>query len=129
MAICGATRAAAWARACACTAAPRPPSSTQASPTSRARGRPGPGSSRAPMSLPLQGPRHAAAMTSYRNLAQVGLMVSDSSRGRVHVIAGRPVIRYDLEECDLARLRSGLSRMQQLMLAAGAREVYLPLPA
>jgi choline dehydrogenase-like flavoprotein len=83
----------------------------------------------AAMSLPLQGPRHAAAMASYRNLAQMGLMVSDSSRGRVHVLAGRPVIRYDLEERDLAKLRSGLSRTRQLMLAAGAREVYLPLPA
>src|SRR5205823_12372772 len=75
----------------------------------------------AAMALPLTGAAHARAMSLYRHLAQFGLMVSDSSRGRVHVIAGRPVIRYDLEECDLARLRSGLSRMQQLMLAAGAR--------
>ena len=35
------------------------------------------------LSLPLTGERHAAAMASYRHLAQFGLMVSDSSRGRI----------------------------------------------
>jgi choline dehydrogenase-like flavoprotein len=83
----------------------------------------------AAMSLPLQGARHAAAMASYRRLAQVGLMVSDSSRGRVQAIAGRPLIRYDLQERDLVRLRGGLARMEELLRAAGALEVYLPLPA
>jgi choline dehydrogenase-like flavoprotein len=82
----------------------------------------------AAMSLPLTGSRHAAAMASYRHLAQFGLMVSDSSRGRVHAVAGRPVIRYDLARHDLARFRLGLAKLEELLLAAGAREVYLPLP-
>jgi choline dehydrogenase-like flavoprotein len=80
------------------------------------------------MSLPLTGRRHAAAMASFRNLAMLGLMVSDASRGSVRSLAGRPLIRYDLVEADLARFRSGLARIEQLLLAAGAREVYLPLP-
>ncbi len=80
------------------------------------------------MSLPLAGARHAAAMASYRNLAMFGLMVSDSSRGSVRSLAGRPLIRYDLVEADVARFRSGLVRIEELFLAAGAREVYLPLP-
>jgi choline dehydrogenase-like flavoprotein len=80
------------------------------------------------MSLPLSGRRHAAAMAGYRNLAMFGLMVSDSSRGSVRALAGRPVIRYDLGEQDVARFRSGLARMEELFRAAGAREVYLPLP-
>lgn len=80
------------------------------------------------MSLPLSGRRHAAAMASYRNLAMFGLMVSDSSRGSVRSLAGRPAIRYDLVEADVARFRSGLARMEELFRAAGAREVYLPLP-
>jgi choline dehydrogenase-like flavoprotein len=67
-------------------------------------------------------------MASYRRLAQLGLMVSDSSRGRVVRIAGRPVIRYDLGPDDLARFRTGLRRLERLLRAAGAREVYLPLP-
>jgi choline dehydrogenase-like flavoprotein len=80
------------------------------------------------MSLPLTGARHAEAMADYRRLAQFGLMVSDSSRGSVRSLGGRPLIRYDLVEADLARFRSGLARMRELFEAAGAREVYLPLP-
>lgn len=79
------------------------------------------------MSLPLSGARHAEAMADYRHLAQFGLMVSDSSRGSVHSIAGRPVIRYDLVEADVTRFRAGLARLRDLFQAAGAREVYLPL--
>jgi choline dehydrogenase-like flavoprotein len=83
----------------------------------------------AAMSLPLTGARHAAAMAQYPRLAQFGLMVSDASRGRVSSLAGRPVIRYSLNEQDVAKFRLGLARMDELFLAAGAREVYLPLPA
>jgi choline dehydrogenase-like flavoprotein len=80
------------------------------------------------MALPLSGRRHAEAMSSYRRLAQFGLMVSDSSRGSVRSLAGRPLIRYDLREEDVARFRRGLARLRELFRAAGAREVYLPLP-
>jgi choline dehydrogenase-like flavoprotein len=68
-------------------------------------------------------------MASYRQLAQLGLMVSDSSRGSVRSLGGRPLIRYDLLDADLARFRTGLARLEELLRAAGAREVYLPLPA
>ncbi len=80
------------------------------------------------MSLPLTGARHAEVMRDYRRLAQFGLMVSDSSRGSVRIVAGRPVIRYDLNGEDLQRFRSGLRRLEQLFAAAGAREILLPLP-
>jgi choline dehydrogenase-like flavoprotein len=82
----------------------------------------------AAMALPLTGARHEAAMASYRRLAQFGLMVSDSSRGQVRSVAGRPLIRYDLDDADLSRFRTGLARLEELFVAAGAREVYLPLP-
>jgi choline dehydrogenase-like flavoprotein len=82
----------------------------------------------AAMALPLTGRRHAEAMADYRRLAQFGLMVSDSSRGRVRVIGGRPLIRYDLDDADLARFRSGLARLRELFVAAGARTVHMPLP-
>lgn len=87
--------------------------------------------------LPLQGERHARAMRSYRHLAQMGVMVSDSSRGRVRSIGGRrlgggqvgrPLVTYDLDERDVARFRSGLRHVQELFESAGAREVHLPLP-
>lgn len=83
----------------------------------------------AAMSLPLTGARHAEAMADYRRLAQFGLMVSDSSRGSVRSLGGKAVIRYDLCEQDLRRFRHGLRRMRELFEAAGAREVYLPLPS
>jgi choline dehydrogenase-like flavoprotein len=83
----------------------------------------------AAMSLPLTGRRHAEAMANYRHLAQFGVMVSDSSRGSVQRVAGRPLIRYDLIEADLHRFRKGIARVGELFQAAGAREVYLPLPA
>ncbi|HEX3910559.1 MAG TPA: GMC family oxidoreductase [Solirubrobacteraceae bacterium] len=81
----------------------------------------------AAMALPLQGEAHARAMASYPRLAQLGLMVSDSSRGSVHTLGSRPLIRYRLDEADLARVRIGLERIEQLLRAAGAEEVYLPL--
>jgi len=82
----------------------------------------------AAMSLPLTGEPHRAAMADYRRLAQFGLMVSDASRGRVRSLAGRPVIQYALVEADVAKFRVGLARLEELFLAAGAREVLLPLP-
>jgi choline dehydrogenase-like flavoprotein len=82
----------------------------------------------AAMSLPLTGRRHAEVMARYRHLAQFGLMVSDSSRGRIGNLLGRPIVRYDLNRVDVDRFRRGLVRLEQLFDAAGAREVFLPLP-
>jgi choline dehydrogenase-like flavoprotein len=90
------------------------------------------------LSLPLTGARHAVAMSRYRQLAQFGLMVSDGPSGHVRLGAvrgraggagrmGGPLIHYDLAEADLAKFRVGLARLRELFLAAGAREVYLPL--
>jgi choline dehydrogenase-like flavoprotein len=82
----------------------------------------------AAMSLPLTGRRHAEVMSRYRRLAQFGLMVSDSSRGRIARLLGRPLIRYDLSRDDVERFRKGLAALERLFDAAGAREVFLPLP-
>lgn len=83
----------------------------------------------AALSLPLTGERHRAAMAAYRRLAQLGLMVSDSSRGSLRRLrARRPLIHYQLGREDVAKFRAGLARLRELFDAAGAREVYLPLP-
>jgi len=82
----------------------------------------------AAMALPLQGREHARTMAQYPRLAQLGLMVSDSSRGSVHALGRRPVISYSLDTADLERVRLGLARIKRLLQAAGASEVYLPLP-
>lgn len=85
----------------------------------------------AAMSLPLKGEAHAAAMARYPYLSQFGLMVSDSSRGRVRSVPklpNTPLITYNLDDADLQRFRDGLQRMREMFFAAGAKEVYLPLP-
>lgn len=82
----------------------------------------------AAMALPATGARHTEIMADYRRLAQFGLMVSDTSRGRVRDVAGRPLIHYDLDGADVTRFRAGLAHLEELFLAAGAREVLLPLP-
>jgi choline dehydrogenase-like flavoprotein len=81
------------------------------------------------MSLPLAGREHDAVMASYPSLAQLGLMVSDGPSGSVHGAGRRAVIRYDLARADLEKFRAGLARLDQLLRAAGAREVYLPVPS
>ena len=80
------------------------------------------------MSLPLIGRRHADAMAAYPYLAQIGLMVCDGGRGEVRSLGRGPLIRYDLGRAEVERFRAGIARLDTLLRAAGAREVYLPLP-
>ena len=52
--------------------------------------------------------------------------IQSRGRGRVRMLPGfeDPVVTYRLTREDGARLRSGMSRLMHLMLAAGARRVY-----
>jgi choline dehydrogenase-like flavoprotein len=50
-------------------------------------------------------------------------------RGRARTRARMAAIRYDLSDADLAKFRLGLARLRELFEAAGAREIYLPLPS
>ena len=79
------------------------------------------------MGLPVAGERHRELMAGYQEMAQFGLMISDDSRGRVHSLAGRPIVRYDLSDTDTARVRTGLEKLAELFWAAGAQRVLLPL--
>jgi choline dehydrogenase-like flavoprotein len=79
------------------------------------------------MGLPVAGERHRELMAGYQEMAQFGLMISDDSRGRVHSLGGRPLVRYDLSDTDTARVRTGLERLAELFWAAGAQRVLLPL--
>jgi choline dehydrogenase-like flavoprotein len=75
------------------------------------------------MAVPFAGDRHRELMLSYRQLAQFGLMISDSNRGRVT----RWGIRYDIGREDVQRFETGLNRLAELFWAAGARRVFLPV--
>ena len=84
------------------------------------------------LAVPFSGPRHAELMLQYRHVAQFGLMVSDTSRGRVLTgrlarRAGRPLVRYDLNAHDTATVHRGIVRLARLLFAAGARRVMVPV--
>jgi choline dehydrogenase-like flavoprotein len=84
------------------------------------------------MTVPFSGERHRELMLQYRRIAQFGLMVSDTSRGRVLTSrlarrAGRPVVRYDLNRHDTRTVHRGIVRLAQLLFAAGARTVFAPV--
>jgi choline dehydrogenase-like flavoprotein len=79
------------------------------------------------LATPFIGERQHELMLQYSHLAQLGLMVCDRSRGRVARALGRPVIRYDLGDRDVATFKLGLERLVELWWAAGARSVLLPV--
>lgn len=81
----------------------------------------------AAMAMPGRGPEHRARMERVRNLSSFGVMVSDSSRGRVDAPLGMPRIRYDLDAQDTARFKRGFERLAEAYWAAGAREVLPPI--
>ena len=78
------------------------------------------------MGLPVAGERHRELMAGYREMAQFGLMISDDSRGRVHSLAGRPLVRYDLSRHRRRARQTGLERLAELFWAAGAQRVRAP---
>ena len=79
------------------------------------------------MSAPFAGDELRELMLAHRRVAQCGLMISDRSRGRVTSVLGRPFVRYDLVPHDVATIRTALIRLAELMWAAGANRVVLPI--
>jgi choline dehydrogenase-like flavoprotein len=79
------------------------------------------------LAAPFSGDRLRELMLGHRHVAQCGLMVTDRSRGRVASVLGRPLVRYDLDEQDARTFHTGLLRLTELMWAAGARRVILPV--
>ncbi len=79
-------------------------------------------------SLLHTGERHRQIMERYNNLAVFGLMVSDTSKGRILRLPGnRPVTIYNLNKADLKKFISGLEVLAQAFFAAGAESVLLPI--
>jgi choline dehydrogenase-like flavoprotein len=84
------------------------------------------------MAVPFSGAAHRELMLEYRQVAQFGMMLRDSSRGHVPTgalarRAGRPIVRYDLNAADVATVARGVERLAELLFAAGARRVILPV--
>jgi choline dehydrogenase-like flavoprotein len=78
-------------------------------------------------SSPLAGSAHRELMLDAAHLAMFGVMVSDSSYGRIHSVLGRSLIRYDLDPADARRFKRGVEALTDIYWAAGAREVSVPI--
>jgi len=76
------------------------------------------------------GAQFKRTITRYRHKNLVGLIVRDTSTGRVSVDRqGRPVWKYKLNSHDTAHLRVGVMRAAEVLAAAGANEVMTPSAA
>ena len=75
--------------------------------------------------LPYIGHKGQELIQNYRRLASFGVMVCDTSRGRVMPgVAGEPLAFYFLNKRDQTQLLRGIDILARIYLAAGALEVY-----
>jgi len=79
------------------------------------------------LSVCARGEELRRIMLGYRRVAQAGLMIRDTSRGRVRRLGGRAFLRYDVNAQDAALLTKGIAKAAELQLAAGARAVHVPI--
>jgi hypothetical protein len=81
------------------------------------------------VSVPWVGPRFIDLVARYRNLAIFGFLVEDTSRGEVRPgPRGSPLITYNLNRRDTARMQKGTALLCDVFLAAGAKRVYPLVP-
>jgi choline dehydrogenase-like flavoprotein len=81
------------------------------------------------ISIPWVGKRFANLMAQYRHLALFGFMIEDTSRGEVRPGSrGSPLITYNLNQHDAARMQKATALMCEVFLAAGAKRVYPMIP-
>ncbi len=73
--------------------------------------------------LPHIGPRLMELAEGFDRVASFGMMVSDTSRGRVRLVRDRPLVTYNLGEDDVGRLKRGVEHLSRIFFAAGARTV------
>ncbi|HEX4335973.1 MAG TPA: GMC family oxidoreductase [Polyangiaceae bacterium] len=73
------------------------------------------------------GDRHAERAALIPHLAIFGGMIHDEPGGRVHGVLGRRFITYRLSPADDVAVSRTLSLLGEIFLAAGARELYLPI--
>jgi choline dehydrogenase-like flavoprotein len=79
------------------------------------------------MALPGIGQAHKYLARHYNNLAAFGVMVSDTTRGRVFppVVPGYAYTAwYSMNQIDAERFRKGIGYVADIFFAAGARRVF-----
>jgi choline dehydrogenase-like flavoprotein len=76
------------------------------------------------IAVPWVGKKYMEVMEGFRHLATFGLMIRDSSRGAVRPGPnGSPLITYNLNARDSAKLQRGLALLCEVFLAAGAKRI------
>ncbi|MGI8759026.1 MAG: FAD-dependent oxidoreductase [Acidimicrobiales bacterium] len=79
-------------------------------------------------SLPFAGDRLGRAMDDYPRMVSAGVLVEDTTSGRVRTVRGAPVPTYRITDHDVVRITTAVAHLAELLLTAGARHVYLPYP-
>jgi choline dehydrogenase-like flavoprotein len=78
--------------------------------------------------LPGVGPAHAQHATDIGHLAMFGGLIHDHGGGRVRPgPGGEPLVTYRMDRRDRARIPRVIRLLADTFLAAGARELYLPI--
>src|SRR5690606_29964722 len=78
-----------------------------------------------PPVAPHLGRRLMHVFENYRHLACAGFLLEDTAHGRIRLgPGGGTVPTYNLTKQDVARMHRAQVRLADLLLAAGAREVY-----
>jgi hypothetical protein len=79
------------------------------------------------VSVPWVGRRFMDLMEAYRRVATFGFMIEDTSRGRVRTgPLGAPLLTYNLNADDTAKMQRAYAILCDMFLAAGAKRV-LPM--
>lgn len=76
--------------------------------------------------LRLDRQRLGQVMARYDRMVTAGVLVDDTTTGRVRSVGGRPLVRYDLAARDAQRIVTAVADLCRLLLAAGAHQVHLP---
>ena len=78
--------------------------------------------------LLLSGEAHREVMKQYNHLAIFGMMVSDTTQGRIiRGLKGHAIAIYNINRTDLPKYRGGIKFLTEAFFAAGARKVFLPI--
>lgn len=77
-------------------------------------------------SLALDGAALGQAMEDYPRMVMAGVLVEDTTIGRVRIWRGQPVPTYSITPRDAQRVARALRLLGEALFAAGAARVYLP---
>jgi choline dehydrogenase-like flavoprotein len=80
------------------------------------------------MTLPWYGSELGNVMNDYNHMVSAGCLIEDTGTGRVRHVPGLGAhVTYQISDMDAARMLRGVGLVAELMFAAGAKRVLLPL--